>query len=187
MIEAFSNIATAFGLSSAAGLNAYLPLLIVAVSARFNLLQLNEPWDIMTNWWVIGALVVLIAIEMTVDKIPVVDSINDVIQTVGRPAAGAVLFAASSGAIGEVHPAYAFIAGLLLAGGVHVIKTAARPAITATTVGTGNWAVSIMEDVVALISSVLAILVPLVMALFIVVAFLLFLWWRRRPFKKAAA
>lgn len=187
MIEAFSNIATAFGLSSAAGLNAYLPLLIVAVSARLNLLNLNEPWDVMTNWWVIGALVVLIIIEMTVDKIPVVDSINDVVQTVGRPAAGAVLFAASSGAVGNVHPAFAFIAGLLLAGGVHAIKTAARPAITASTVGTGNWIVSIVEDVVALISSILAILVPLVMALLIVLAFLLFIWWRNRPFRRAAA
>ena len=98
MIEAFSNIATAFGLSASAGLNAYLPLLVVALAAKYsNLIKLNEPWDVMTSWWVIGALIVLLLIEMTVDKIPAVDTVNDIVQTVGRPIAGAILFAASSG------------------------------------------------------------------------------------------
>src|SRR5688572_25897739 len=124
MVELFSNVFTAFGLSASAGLNAYLPLLIVALTARYTtLMQLNEPWNVLTNGWVIGALVVLLLIEMTVDKIPAVDSLNDIIQTVGRPAAGAVLFAAGSGAVGEIHPVLALIAGLILAGGVHVAKT----------------------------------------------------------------
>jgi hypothetical protein len=86
MIEAFSDIAGAMGLSTSAGLNAYLPLLVVALAARYTtLIQLNEPWDVMTSGWVIAVLVVLLLIEMTVDKIPVVDTINDSIQTIGRP------------------------------------------------------------------------------------------------------
>src|SRR5512137_1708662 len=102
--EAFSNIVTAFGLSASAGLNAYLPLLVVALLAKYTtLIKLNSPWDVMTSWWVIGVLIVLLLIEMTVDKIPAVDTVNDVIQTVGRPAAGAILFAASSGVVGDVH------------------------------------------------------------------------------------
>jgi len=60
---------------------------------------------------VIGALIVLLLIEMTVDKIPAVDSINDIIQTIGRPVAGAILFAASSGVIGNVHPVLALLPG----------------------------------------------------------------------------
>ena len=134
MIEAFSNIATAFGLSASAGLNAYLPLLIVALTAKYtDLIKLNEPWDVMTSWWVIGTLAVLLLIEMTVDKIPAVDSVNDAIQTIGRPAAGAILFAASSGVVGDLHPVFAIVAGLLLAGGVHAAKSVARPAVTVTT------------------------------------------------------
>ena len=169
MIEAFSNIFTAFGLSASAGLNAYLPLLVVALTARYtNLLSLNEPWDILTSWWVIGSLAVLLLIEMTVDKIPAIDTLNDVIQTLGRPAAGAVLFAANSGVVGDVHPVLAFLAGLLLAGGVHTIKSVARPAVTATTGGTGNWLVSFVEDVLALIGSILAILLPIIMALVVI-------------------
>jgi hypothetical protein len=181
-MDALTNIFSAFGLSSAAGLNAYLPLLVVALTARFtHLIQLNEPWDVLTSWWAIGALVVLLLIEMTVDKIPAADTINDVINTVIRPVAGAILFAANSGVLGEVHPALAFICGLVVAGGVHAVKATARPAVTATTAGTGNWLVSIVEDVVSFVTTVLAILVPIVLV-FLIVLLILFLawWWSRR-------
>lgn len=188
MIDAFSNIATAFGLSSSAGLNAYLPLLLVALMARYtDLIHLNKPWDVMTSGWVIGALVVLLLIEMTVDKIPAVDSLNDVIQTAGRPVAGAILFAASSGVVGDLHPALAFIAGLILAGGVHAVKTTARPMVTATTAGMGNWVVSLLEDVLALIAAVLSILLPIIVALSIIFLFLLFVWWQSRRRRKMMA
>jgi hypothetical protein len=188
MIDAFSNIATAFGLSSSAGLNAYLPLLIVALTARYtDLIHLNKPWDVMTSGWVIGALVVLLLIEMTVDKIPAVDTVNDVVQTVGRPAAGAILFASSSGAVGDLHPVLAFIAGLILAGGVHAVKTAARPVVTTTTAGVGNWMVSLIEDVLALIAAVLSILLPIFVAVSIIFLLLLFVWWKTRRRSRALA
>lgn len=172
------NVFSAFGLSSAAGLNAYLPLLVVGLTARFtDLIQLNEPWDVLTNWWVIGALTVLLLVEMTVDKIPAVDTLNDVINTAIRPAAGAVLFAAGSGVVGEVHPVLALICGLLVAGGVHAVKATARPAVTATTLGAGNWLVSALEDVISFVTTVLAILVPILLV-FLIVLFVLFLAWR---------
>jgi hypothetical protein len=185
MIEAFSNIASAFGLSSSAGLNAYLPLLIVALTARYsNLITLNEPWDVMTNGWVIGVLAVLLLIEMTVDKIPAIDTVNDAIQTVGRPLAGAIIFASSSGVVGDMHPVLAFTAGLFLAGGVHAVKTAARPLVTATTVGTGNWLVSLLEDFIALVTSILSILLPILMFVVILAVLILFGWrWTKRQFK----
>lgn len=188
MAEALSSLFTAFGLSASAGLNAYLPLLVVALAAKYtDLIKLNEPWDIMTSGWVIGALVVLLLIEMTVDKIPAVDTINDTIQTIGRPAAGAVLFAASSGVVGDLHPVVAIIAGLLLAGTVHTAKTVARPVVTASTAGTGNWLVSILEDILALISAILAILLPVIIGLTVIFLLVLFFWWRSRRRTKAMA
>jgi hypothetical protein len=188
MIEAFSNISTAFGLSSSAGLNAYLPLLVVALLAKYTtLIKLNSPWDVMTSWWIIGVLIVLLLIEMTVDKIPAVDTVNDIIQTVVRPVAGAILFAASSGVVGNVHPALAFTAGLLLAGGVHAVKAVARPAVTATTGGTGNWLVSIIEDILALIGAILSILVPVLVVLLIAFILLTLVWWRGRRRRQALA
>jgi hypothetical protein len=174
MIETFSGIAGAIGLSASAGLNAYLPLLVVALAARYtSLIHLNEPWDVMTSGWVIAVLAVLLLIEMTVDKIPGVDTINDGIQTAGRPLAGAILFAAGSGVVGDLHPVLAFIAGLLIAGGVHTAKTVARPAVTAVTGGMGNWLVSVLEDVLSLITAVLSVLAPL-LVLFLIATVLLF-------------
>ena len=180
IFEAFSDIAGAMGLSTSAGLNAYLPLLVVALAARYtSLIQLNEPWDVMTSGWVIAALAVLLLIEMTVDKIPLIDTVNDSIQTLGRPLAGAVLFAASSGVVGDLHPVVAFLAGLVIAGGVHAVKTVARPAVTVTTGGMGNWLVSLSEDGLSFITAVLAILVPLLVLLLIAVVILFLVRSRR--------
>lgn len=188
MIDAFSNIATAFGLSASAGLNAYLPLLIVALTARYtNLLSLNEPWNVLTSGWVIATLVVLLLIEMTVDKIPAVDTLNDVIQTVGRPVAGAILFAAGSGVVGDLHPVLALMAGLILAGGIHAAKSVVRPAVTVTTGGIGNWAVSLAEDILALIGTVLAIVLPIVIVLTTLFLLIVLIWWRSRRHKAIAA
>ena len=115
------------------------------------------------NWRWIGALVLLGAVEFFADKIPAVNHANDVIQTFVRPAAGAVLFAASTNVVTDIQPVVAMVAGVLIAGGVHVAKSAAvRPALSATTAGVGNVPVSIAEDVVATILSILAIVVPVV-------------------------
>ncbi|MBI5649676.1 MAG: DUF4126 domain-containing protein [Chloroflexi bacterium] len=184
MLAAISQILTAFGLSTASGLNAYIPLLIVALTARFTpLLKLNPPFDILANEWVIAALIVLLIIEMIVDKIPAADTLNDLIQTFVRPTAGAILFAASANVISDLHPIIAAILGLLLAFGVHATKTAARPVVTATTGGIGNPIVSLLEDVVSTILSILAIVFPIVMAIFLGLLIALVARWilRRRP------
>ncbi len=182
------NVFTAFGLSTSAGLNAYVPLLVVALLARFtNLIKLQEPWTALTNWWIIGLLVVLLIVEMLVDKVPAVDSVNDVIQTFVRPAAGAVLFAASSNAISDVHPVLAIACGILLAGGVHAAKATARPVITATTAGVGNPIISAAEDGVALVTSLLAVLAPVLMAATLLLAVLTIAWWLRLKQRERAA
>ncbi len=176
-------ILSAFGLSAATGLNAYLPLLIVGLLARFtDLLTLKAPWNTLENPWVLGVLGILLIIEMTVDKIPAVDTINDVIQTVIRPAAGAILFAASGNVISEMSPVLAMICGVIVAGGVHAAKATVRPAITATTAGIGNSMVSVAEDVVSGTTTVVAVVLPAVAAILVAALLILFVGWcvRRR-------
>jgi len=175
------NILTAFGLASAAGLNAYVPLLVTALLARFaDLIQLKAPWNALESWWVIGVLAVLLVVEIVADKVPVVDTINDAIQTVIRPTAGALLFASSSGVITELNPVLAMVCGLLVAFGVHAVKATARPAITATTGGMMNPVISTAEDAVSLTVSVLAIVLPIAGVLLLALLILLFIRWRRR-------
>lgn len=179
-MDVLLNLFTAFGLSSSAGLNAYLPLLVVALLARYtDLIALESPWNTLENGWVIGAIAVLLLIEILVDKIPAVDTVNDTIQTVIRPVAGAILFAAGSGAIGEAHPVLTMIAGLLVAGSVHTVKATARPVVTTTTAGVMNPVVSAGEDVVSLVVAVLSILLP-ILGLLVLLAFVIWLVRRRR-------
>jgi hypothetical protein len=177
-------IFSGFGLSASAGLNAYIPLLVVALLARFtDLIHLSEPWDALTNWWVIGTLIVLSVIEFFADKLPAVNHINDAIHTILRPTAGAILFAASARVITDVHPVLSLIMGLFVAGSVHAAKSIAiRPAVTATTGGAGNIPVSILEDVIATVTSFLSIVVPFVIAILMLILAALILWFflRRR-------
>lgn len=182
-MELLTGIFSAFGLSASAGLNAYIPLLIVALLARFtNLMQLNQPWDTLTNGWIIALLVILSVIEFFADKIPAVNHINDAIQTVIRPVAGAVAFAASAEVITDINPVLSLAAGLIVAGTVHAVKAAAvRPAVTATTGGAGNIPVSIAEDLISTLLSILAIVVPVVISALIIMftAWIIWLLWRR--------
>jgi Domain of unknown function (DUF4126) len=184
---ALANIVSAFGLAGAAGLNAYIPLLIVAVLGRLGVLQLNSPFDVLTSWWVIGALVILLVIETVVDKVPGADHINDVVQTFVRPAAGAILFAANSGVIKDADPTLALIVGLVLAFGVHATKAAARPVVNATTMGIGAPVVSVLEDVTSAVASLLAIFAPLLFVVFTAVLIYLFVRLYRRIKRRRAA
>jgi hypothetical protein len=164
-------IFSAFGLSASAGLNAYIPLLVVALLARLtNLMKLQQPWDALASWWIIGLLVVLSLIEFFADKVPAVNHINDIIQTFIRPTAGAIVFAASADVLTEVSPILSLACGLLVAGGVHAVKSAmVRPAVTATTAGAGNVPISLLEDMVSTIVSVLSVLVPILVVVFLII------------------
>jgi hypothetical protein len=164
---ALMNVISAFGLAGAAGLNAYIPLLIVAVLARAQVIHLQSPFDMLSEWWVIGVLVVLLAIEVVVDKVPGADHVNDAVQTVVRPAAGAILFAANSGVVTDISPALAIIVGLITAGVVHGGKAVARPAINLSTAGVGVPVVSVLEDVVSAVGAVLAVLAPALFVVFV--------------------
>lgn len=182
-MDVLTGIFSAFGLSASAGLNAYIPLLSLALLARFtNLVKLSSPWDTLTSWWVIGLLAVLLLVEIFADKVPAVNHINDIIQSFIRPAAGAIAFGAGSGVVSDMHPVLAMALGLLVAGSVHTVKSAVvRPAVTATTGGLGNTPVSVLEDVISTVVSFLSIAIPILVGLLLLVILaLITIWlWKR--------
>jgi len=185
-MDLLTGIFSAFGLSASAGLNAYIPLLVIGVLDHYtDLITLQKPWDTLSNPWILIILGILLIIEMLADKIPAVNHINDAIQTFVRPVAGAVSFAASANIITDVHPVLALACGLLVAGTVHVAKSGiVRPIVTATTGGAGNVPVSIAEDVASTTVSILAILVPFVVGIILLVALALLISWLWRRAEK---
>jgi hypothetical protein len=186
-MELLTGIFSAFGLSASAGLNAYIPLMVIAVIARYtSWFELQAPFDTLTNPWIMILLGVLIIIEMLADSFPAVNHINDAIQTFIRPAAGAIAFAASAQILTDVSPVLSLASGLLIAGGVHTVKAAAvRPAVTATTGGTANPLVSFTESVIATVTSLLAMLIPVLIGILMVILTTLLGWWLVKRFSPA--
>jgi hypothetical protein len=178
-MELLLGIFSAFGLSASAGLNAYIPLFTIAVIAHYtNWFKLNAPYDVLANPWIIILLGVLIIIEFLADKIPAFNHINDLIQTFIRPIAGAIVFAAAAKVLTGVSPVLSLACGLLIAGSVHVAKAGVfRPAVTATTGGAANIPVSIAEDVISTVTSILAVIIPVIVACILVLFTALLIWW----------
>jgi len=190
-MDLFANIIAGFGLAAPAGLNAWIPLLITGLAGRLGFIKLTQPFDVLTNTWVLLALVILLTIEVFADKIPAVDSVNDIIHTFIRPAAGGILFAAQSGMVHGMDPAFSFILGALSAGSVHAVKAGVRPVVTATTAGLGNPLVSLVEDILSAVSTVLALIVPILAAIImgsilLVAAWVVWRWRERRRKRKQA-
>ncbi len=166
----FAQVLTGLGLAGAAGLNAYIPLLGVGLLARFGVITLAAPFDLLGHTTVLVIVGVLLALEVVVDKVPALDHANDLVMTAVRPAAGALVFAAGSGAIAEVPAPLLLGAGLLTAFGVHATKAAARPVVNLGTGGLGAPVMSLLEDVVAVLVTMVAVLAPLVVLGLVVLA-----------------
>jgi hypothetical protein len=161
-------ILTGIGLAAPAGLNAYIPLLALALADRAtSRVTLHAPYDVLSSNLGIAILIVLLTIEITVDKIPGVDHINDLMQSVVRPAAGAIVAVAATGGVVMINPAIMVLVGVVLAGSVNAVKVTTRPAVTLGTAGIFNPVVSLVEDAVAVMASLVAIFLP-----FLVIPFL---------------
>lgn len=179
MLEHVFEALTGVGLATSAGLNAYIPLLAVGILARnTDLVNLPPGWNWLENGWTLAILAILLAIEFVADKVPVVDHVNDVIQTVVRPTAGGLAFGATSspqavtvddpGSFFGSHQWIPVAAGILISLTVHSMKAAARPVINATTAGFGAPVASTIEDFTSVALSLVAIVLPVLVLVFIV-------------------
>ncbi|MFC4532922.1 DUF4126 domain-containing protein [Sphaerisporangium dianthi] len=190
---------TGLGLSTAAGLNAYIPLLVVGLLANFtDAVRLPHDYAWLSNGWVLAIIGVLLAAEMVLDKVPVVDHVNDMIQTAVRPAAGGVVFSATQAASQLDHstwmtqnPWVSWVLGVGVALAVHVMKATARPVVNVSTAGVGAPVVSTVEDAGSLGMSLVAVFFPVLVVVALVV-FAVPSWWayrrlRRRRARRAAS
>ena len=183
---------TGLGLASAAGLNAYIPLLSMGLLGRFtNLVNLPPGWAWLENGWVMAIVGALLVVEIVADKIPALDSVNDTVQTFVRPTAGGIVFgsgtAAQTSAVtdpgefartGQWVPV---VIGVLTALVVHLTKTAVRPAANVATAGVAAPVLSTVEDVTSVGLTFVAILIPaLVLVVLIAVFWAAFVLWRRK-------
>lgn len=173
------NVFSAFGLSSAAGLNAYIPLLAIGLLGRYEYLTLQQPYNVLTTTPALAILIALGVIDFVADKIPAVDHVTHIIGAVVYPIAGAIAFASQNNLVSNIHPALSLGAGFVLAGSFHATRAAIRPIATATTAGIGNPVLSFTEDVMSLILTALAIVAPVIaFVLFVLLLLVIIRSWR---------
>jgi hypothetical protein len=179
-VEGIAGYFTALGLSTAAGLNAYIPLLTVGLLDRYtDLISLPAPWDNLGDPLVLGVVGVVGLADFIGDKVPIVDHVLHVIGTVVAPVVGGILAFASATAF-DVSPGLTVPLGVAAALATQVGRTAARPVSTLTTGGGANPVVSFAEDGVSGALSITALVWPVVTAVLAVIVLVgVFLLWRK--------
>ena len=166
--SALGSLLAAFGLSAAAGLNAWLPLFLSALLARLDVVELAAPFDDLTSTTSLVVLALLTAADFVGDKIPAVDHVLHALGTVVAPVSGAVLFTGQTGTETDLPTLAAVVLGGATAGSIHAARAAVRPVSTATTGGIGNPLLSLGEDAGSLLLVVLAFVLPLVAVILVV-------------------
>jgi len=160
------------GLASATGLRTFLPMLMLALAARFEMfgVRLIDQMDWLVSWPAIAALGVATVVEFAGDKIPAIDHGLNAIGYVTRPVAGAV---AAGSVFWGVDPAAAAIAGIIVGApaalAFNAAQTGTRVASTTTTGGLGNPVVSLVEDVLAFVTVLVAFLAPVIIPVVLVI------------------
>ena len=170
---------TGFGLASAAGLNAYIPLLAMGLMGRYtHLVTLPPGWSWLQNGWVIAIVAALLIVEIVADKVPALDSINDTVQTFVRPTAGGIVFGSGTAAqTAAVTDPGAFVhsgqwipvaLGVITALTVSLTKSTVRPVANVATAGVAAPVLSTLEDVASVGLVIVAVLVPVLVVVVLV-------------------
>lgn len=173
----FATLSLALGSAWTSGINLYATVTVLGLLEKFGGTKLPGGLDVLDNWWVIGVAGFLYLIEFFADKIPYLDSIWDVIHTFIRVPAGAIVAYAATN---QMDASVAVIATLLgggLALSSHGTKAAVRAAANVSPEPFSNWALSFIEDGIAIIGSLLAVFEPILIAIVLIIFMIFFVWF----------
>ena len=172
-----------------AGIRAYLTVFGVGIAGLMGWLELPPALQVAQSPWVLGTSGALAVAEFFADKIPGVDSVWDLLQTLLRIPAGAFLAAAALSPDGHLG------AGMLATGaGValtsHLLKAGARGLINSSPEPASNWIASVSEDALVVGTLALAFSHPwlaLGAAIAISLCLALLAWWLFRTMLRGMA
>lgn len=182
-MEWFSTLSLALGSAWTSGINLYATVAVLGVIEKFGFAKLPGGLDVLNNWWIIGIAGGLYIVEFFADKIPYVDSVWDVIHTFIRVPAGAVV---AYGATNHLDSSI-YVLAVLLGGGLafasHGTKAAARIGANLSPEPVTNWALSLLEDGIAIAAVILAVFAPMVIAVVLGIFVILFIWFAPKVFR----
>lgn len=168
-------LGTATGIALFSGLRLYTTILAIGLALRsdwFHLPQSLAGLSVLADWRVLLVAGICFVIEFMADKIPLVDSVWDGIHTFIRPIGAAML---GYTVLGN-HDPWIQVAIVLVCGGIgftaHSAKAGTRVVLNQSPEPVSNIGASLVEDVLAVAGSLLALTHPLLI-LGVVVVFLL--------------
>jgi len=182
-MEWFSTLTLALGSAWTSGINLYATVTVLGLLQKFSAIELPGGLDVLENWWIIGVAGGMYAIEFVADKVPYVDSVWDAVHTFVRVPAGAVVAYAATN---QMDASFAIIATLLgggLALSSHGTKAALRAGANLSPEPVSNWVLSIGEDIIALVGTLLAVFAPIIIAILLVIFGVFFLWFAPKVFR----
>lgn len=176
-MEWFSTLTLALGSAWTSGINLYATVTVLGLLQKFSAVELPGGLDVLDNWWIIGIAGGFYSVEFVADKIPFVDSIWDVVHTFIRVPAGAIM---AYGATMDLDPSVVIIATLVGGGFAltsHGTKAALRAGANLSPEPVSNWTLSIVEDIIAIGGTILAVIAPVLIAIVLIIFTLFFLWF----------
>lgn len=183
MVEWFSTLTLALGSAWTSGINLYATVVVLGAIQKLTTYHLPGGLEVLDNWWIIGIAAGLYVVEFVADKVPYVDSLWDVLHTFIRIPAGVIIAYAATN---EMDPTFTVIAALMgggLALTTHGTKAAVRAGINLSPEPVSNWVASIVEDAIAFVGAILAVVAPIVIAIVMAVFLILFVWFAPKVFR----
>src|SRR4051794_2143475 len=182
-MEWFSTLSLALGSAWTSGINLYATVTVLGLLQKFGGAKLPGGLDALDNWWIIGIAAGLYIIEFVADKVPYVDSVWDVVHTFIRVPAGAIVAYAATNHLDNSITIPATLLGGGLAFASHGTKAAARIGANLSPEPVSNWALSFLEDGIAIVGVILAVFAPMVIAVVLVIFLILFFWFAPKVFR----
>ena len=182
-MEWFSTLSLALGSAWTSGINLYATVTVLGLLQKFGMTKLPGGLEVLDNWWIIGIAGGMYLIEFFADKIPYLDSVWDVVHTFIRVPAGAVVAYAATNHM----DAGVYTIATLLGGGLalssHGTKAALRMGANLSPEPVSNWILSIVEDIIAFVGSLLAVFAPVLICIVLAIFILFFLWFAPKAFR----
>lgn len=170
--EILTAMALGIGLSAGTGFRVFIPLLIAGIAARFGVLPMNESFAWLSSNVGLGSLGVATVVEIAAYYIPFVDNLLDHISTPLSIGAGTLISASVLPIDNEM---VKWLSSFILGGGSAALVQGATAALrlgsSGTTGGAANFLLASGENIAAIATPILAIILPIVMAILILLTF----------------
>lgn len=175
-METLASVLLGLGISAACGLRVFLPMLVMCLGAKFGLFNPSHGFEWVASWQALTILSVACVFEVCAYYVPVVDHAMDAIKV---PAAFVAAALATAAHMGEFHPAVTWGAALVAGGFATTVNVGAgtlRATSTATTGGFANPLLATLENILATVTSVLAVVVPIALGVIAVLVLAIGVW-----------